>query len=130
MDEDLAAKLRVNISFSPRAARDLEEIGDYIARDNPLRAVSFLNELLETCGKLPPRRSASRPGRTSVPTFAGTVPGRYLILYTVQPSAVRVERILHGARNWVARCFSLLQWGSTAPRPVAQREQPHPKEQT
>ena len=117
----------MNISFSPRAARDLEEIGDYIARDNPLRAVSFLNELLETCGKIAaaPLSFEARPDIG--PNIRRTVPGRYLIFYTVQPSAVLVERILHGARNWVARCFSLLQWGSTRPAPSPQREQPSPK---
>jgi toxin ParE1/3/4 len=31
--------------LSPRAQLDLEEIGDYIARDNPARAISFLDEL-------------------------------------------------------------------------------------
>jgi toxin ParE1/3/4 len=89
----------VNISFSPRAARDLEEIGDYIARDNPLRAVSFLNELMETCGKIAaaPLSFEARPNIG--PNIRRAVHGRYLIFYTVQPSAVRVERILHGARD-------------------------------
>jgi plasmid stabilization system protein ParE len=32
--------------FSPRAAADLEAIGDYIAHDNPARAISFLEEPL------------------------------------------------------------------------------------
>jgi toxin ParE1/3/4 len=36
--------------FSPRAEADLEEIGDYIARDNPARAISFLDELRAHCG--------------------------------------------------------------------------------
>ena len=38
--------------FSPRAEFDLEEIGDYIARDNPTRAISFLDELRERCIKI------------------------------------------------------------------------------
>jgi toxin ParE1/3/4 len=35
--------------FSPRAEADLEDIGDYIARDNPARAISFLEELRSHC---------------------------------------------------------------------------------
>ncbi len=31
----------MKLVFSPKAADDLEEIGDYIARDNPARALSF-----------------------------------------------------------------------------------------
>jgi toxin ParE1/3/4 len=31
---------------SPQAVADLQEFGDYIARDNPQRAASFVGELL------------------------------------------------------------------------------------
>jgi len=31
---------------------DLEEIGDYIAADNPSRAVSFVQEIREHCAKI------------------------------------------------------------------------------
>jgi toxin ParE1/3/4 len=41
----------MRLVFSPRAALDLEEIGDYIARDNPRRAISFLGELEAHCHK-------------------------------------------------------------------------------
>jgi plasmid stabilization system protein ParE len=39
----------MRLAVSPRAARDLEDIGDYIARDNPARAVSFISELRLAC---------------------------------------------------------------------------------
>ena len=35
--------------FSATSENDLEEIGDYIAADNPQRAVSFIRELKEHC---------------------------------------------------------------------------------
>lgn len=35
----------MKLVFSPKAAEDLEEIGDYIARDNPQRALSFVAEI-------------------------------------------------------------------------------------
>jgi plasmid stabilization system protein ParE len=38
--------------FTVTAERDIEEIGDYIARDNPARAVSFVEELAEKCHRL------------------------------------------------------------------------------
>jgi len=34
----------MRLSFSPLAEQDLESIGDYIAADNPVRAVSFVLE--------------------------------------------------------------------------------------
>ena len=38
--------------LSPRAQLDLEEIEDYIARDNPARAMSFLDELKAHCKRI------------------------------------------------------------------------------
>jgi plasmid stabilization system protein ParE len=35
--------------LSPRDAADLEELADYIARDNPVQAASFVAELKAKC---------------------------------------------------------------------------------
>ena len=87
------------LRLSPRAAEDLEAIGDFIARDSPRRAVSFVEELLEAC-----RTIARMPeAYPAVPELAEglrrAVHGRYLIFYTVRSREVRIERLLHGARN-------------------------------
>jgi toxin ParE1/3/4 len=87
--------------LSPRAAADLEEIADYIARDNPDRAASFVAELEAKCKavaaspELYPTRADLAPG------LRMAVHGRYLVLYRDLPSenTVRVERVLHSARN-------------------------------
>ena len=39
----------MRLFVTPLAEQDLEEIGDYIAQDNPKRAVSFIMELHEQC---------------------------------------------------------------------------------
>lgn len=89
----------MRLVFSPRAMLDLEEIGDYIARDNPKRALSFLAEIEEHCqriAELPsgfPKRDDIRPG------LQMGVHGNYLILFTTDETAVRIERIVHGARR-------------------------------
>ncbi|UGQ46703.1 type II toxin-antitoxin system RelE/ParE family toxin [Massilia endophytica] len=36
----------------PQAISDLEEIADYIALDNPRRAVSFIDELRRQCRRI------------------------------------------------------------------------------
>ena len=46
--------------FSVLAESDLEEIGDYIARDNPERAVSFIQEIRVGAAKSPPPRKLHR----------------------------------------------------------------------
>jgi toxin ParE1/3/4 len=86
-------------SFSHLAALDLEEIADYIARDNPRRALSFVRELQERCAKIASFPEAARL-RPELAEKIRLVPyGRYVICYTVQPGAVRIERIVAGGRN-------------------------------
>lgn len=51
----------MQLVFLPQAELDLEVIGDYIARDNPCRAASFVRELQVQCRKLVKSPKAYRP---------------------------------------------------------------------
>ena len=42
----------MKVRLSSEARKDLIAIGDYIARDNPLRASTFVRELVKTCVEL------------------------------------------------------------------------------
>jgi len=42
----------MQVVFSLQAEIDLEEIADYIAADNPARAVSFIGEIREQCVRI------------------------------------------------------------------------------
>lgn len=84
--------------LSPRAEADLEAIGDYIARDNPRRAVSFVMELQMRCHRIA-RSPTSYPRREELGEGVRmAVHGRYLIFFREESEAVRIERVLHGAR--------------------------------
>lgn len=85
--------------FSPRAELDLEAIGDYIALDNPQRAVSFIHEIQEQCSKIAemPLAFPLRPELGE--GFRMVVVKSYLIFYRIEEETIRIERILHGARN-------------------------------
>jgi toxin ParE1/3/4 len=87
------------VRFSPLAETDLVEIGIYIARDNPTRALSFIDELETKCDTL-----GVFPGmgvaRHDVAVGLRMLPhGSYLIFYHEQEDHVRIERILHRARD-------------------------------
>ncbi len=85
--------------FSAIAERDLEEIADYIARDNPRRALSYMGEIRARCQNLVAFPEAA-PLREEFGAGVRVVPfGRYLIFYTAYPGVVRIERILPGMRN-------------------------------
>jgi toxin ParE1/3/4 len=89
----------MSVRFAPAAQRDLEEIAEYIGGENPAAALRFVAELRHRCRLLGemPRSGAPRtdlwPGLRSLPF------GAYVIFYTSKGSNVRIERILHGARD-------------------------------
>jgi toxin ParE1/3/4 len=88
----------MEVVFSPAAIADLEEIGDYIAQDSPARAETFVAEIRARCNRIAdmpraaPQRADLRAGIRMVPL------GRYLIFYSID-DGIRIERILHGARD-------------------------------
>lgn len=92
----------MRVTFSPAAARDIEEIGDYIHAENPIAAVRFITALRARCVKIgdAPKSGVARPslwpGLRSVPFR------RYVIFYTLASDSVRIERVLHGARDIAA----------------------------
>jgi toxin ParE1/3/4 len=85
--------------FSRQAERDIEAVGDFIARDNPRRAVTFIAELRDRCRRIAelPRAAPLRPGLGK--GVRCVVFGRYLIFYVVHGRVLEIRRVLHGARN-------------------------------
>jgi plasmid stabilization system protein ParE len=96
----------VIVVISAAAEADLESIGDWIARENPTRAESFIQELREACLSL-----ANAPlGYSPVPRYEHAdvrrrPHGNYLIFYRVMDDEVVVLHVLHGARDYDAVLF-------------------------
>ena len=89
------------VILSRRALREIDEIAAYIAKDAPMRAATFVQELLDRCDALgfTPEgyalRAALGPG-VRVATFAP-----YLIAYSIEAQVIRILSIRHGARRAV-----------------------------
>ncbi len=90
------------VLFSPRAERDLEEIADHIAVDNPGRALSFVRELREHCRKAGEFPQAARRFPELGANAHALFHGSYVILYRDLPGEVGIERVIHGARDILA----------------------------
>jgi plasmid stabilization system protein ParE len=89
----------VGVSFSPRSRKDLLEIGDYIAKDSRVNAQRFVSKLMAQCEKIN-RAPLSYPGREDLaPGLRMASFDRYVIFFRIVNSAVRIERVLHGARH-------------------------------
>src|ERR1700674_5181938 len=107
----------MRLIFAPLATADLEEIGDYIALDNPPRALSFIRELRAQCRKILdnplafPAREDLAPGLRVLPY------GQYLIFYRPMDTSV------HGAiENQVLAIGQDAQpWGQVLARRKRQR---------
>lgn len=90
----------MKVVVSANAEADLEEIGDWIARDNPIRAASFVRELREACLSLAemPRAFPVVPHRPN--SGIRRKPYRsYLIYYSAGKDRVEILHVLHGARD-------------------------------
>jgi len=91
----------MEVRWSEAAAEDLERICEWIDRDDPEAARRVARTIYEQCGRLrdfPNLGRASRriAGRREL-TFA-SLP--YIVVYQVQPNAVEISRIFHGAQDW------------------------------
>jgi plasmid stabilization system protein ParE len=95
----------LKVVFSRNAERDLEAIGDWIAQDNPTRAVSFVAELVKSCksiGKAP--RGFPLVDRSCDLRLRRRVHGDYLIFYDVGTTSVEIL-VLHCARDYAQIIF-------------------------
>lgn len=93
----------MKLEFAPRVEFDLQEIGDWIAKDNSARAITFIHEL----GKAA-LRVASNPFLYRLRPEIGdnariAIVDNYLLLFRVLENThgqfVRIERIVNGARD-------------------------------
>ena len=90
----------MKVAFTHAARADITAIGRYILEHNPARATTFLDELRLCCLEIgeTPEAFAGLP----LPQHKGMrrrVFGRYLIFYRIEPAAIVIVRVLHGARN-------------------------------
>lgn len=96
----------MKVQITAEAEADLEAIGDYIARDNPARALSFVRELYQVC-----RDIADLPQvwplvpRYEHHEIRRRVHGRYLIFYRIDADRIIILHILNGAMDIEAILF-------------------------
>ena len=96
----------IRARFSPKAARDLDEISGHIAADNPKAAERVRLTILNTADFLAQHPELGRRIRKAaarhlqirwfvVPKFRN-----YLIFYQPFHETVMVVRVLHAAQDW------------------------------
>jgi toxin ParE1/3/4 len=91
--------------ISPLAEQDIESIGDYIALDNPHRALTFITELRNQCAKIATSPKAFRARRELGTNIRSCAYGNYVIFFLDDEREVIVARVLHGSMD-IERQFS------------------------
>jgi toxin ParE1/3/4 len=89
----------MRVEFSRWVEGDLEAVADYIAQDNPRRAVTFIREIREKIRKIA-RQPLLYQLRPEIGEQARlVVVGRYVILFRMVDEVVRIERVVYGGRD-------------------------------
>ena len=90
----------MKLRWTAPALRDLDEIGDYVARDNPAAAERVVTLVLDLVETLTTHPHIGRPGRApgTRELVIGDTP--YIAPYRVRGDDVEILAVLHGARRW------------------------------
>ena len=99
--------MTMRVLLTEDAVKDVRAISAYIALDKPVRALSFIGELIESCQEIGHMPTAY----TFVPRYKNKgirrkVYQRYLIFYRVKAEQVEILRIVNGAIDMDSLLFS------------------------
>ena len=96
----------MKVRLTTEAKADLRQIGDHIAKDNPSRALSFVEELEQKCQTI----ATSPTAFALVPRYERhgirrRIHGSYMIFYRVETEHVVILHVLNGAMDYTAILF-------------------------
>lgn len=92
--------MKLQVTFRLNAEADLDGIFDYIALDNPERAIAFVRRIRLRCEGLSDYPEVGRP-RADLAYGVRTLgfEKRAVIAYVVTARAVEIVRVLYGGRH-------------------------------
>ena len=93
----------MKIKWVRLALNDLDEVGEFISRDNPKAAAQALKRIWDAVQLLADQPHAGRAGRVPGPREL-IIPGTpFIIPYRVVENTVQILRVLHSERKWSKR---------------------------
>ena len=91
----------MRLAWTARAAANLEEIADYIARDNPQAAARLTQHILSSLARLEVHPHLGKPGRSPGTRELVTSRTAYIAAYRVTGERIELLAVRHGARDWL-----------------------------
>ena len=87
------------IVYSGPARRDLDQIWDYIASDNPAAASELVARIVKKCQSYANQPELGEASNTLLPGCRQFSVGQYVIYYRQVEAGIELIRVLHVARN-------------------------------
>ncbi len=84
----------------PEAERNRESQLAYIAERNPRAAIDMGDAIEAAVARLADHPEGARPGRVRGTRELVVTGTPYVVVYRVEPSAILILRVLHGAQRW------------------------------
>lgn len=89
----------MKVLWTERAVQDLIEIENYIARNNPERAVAFIEFLIETAERIVENPGAGRiVPELMNPAIREMIAKKYRIVYRVEQDLIQILTVFEGHR--------------------------------
>ncbi|MAW99994.1 MAG: plasmid stabilization protein [Sphingomonas sp.] len=89
----------MRIELRPSADRDLDDIFDWIAKDDPDAAERLVRRLIDAIRRLSAFPELGMPRPEIHVEARGLSVGNYLVLYRITSQAVEIVRVVHGAMD-------------------------------
>ncbi len=93
----------MRLAWTRPALRDLEAIGDFIARDNPIAAANVVTRVFDQLQLLAQHPHIGRIGRIKRTREFVVTDTPFIAAYRVRDDRVEVLAVFHGARLWPDR---------------------------
>lgn len=87
------------LEFALQARKDLQQIYDYIAEDNPSAAFQLIEHIEKRCKSLSNNPGMGRKRDELCSKMRSVAEGNYLIFYFSFSNGIEVSRVLHSSRD-------------------------------
>ncbi len=91
----------MQIKWTSSAEKDLENIEEYIAKDNPVAAIEQVLIVIGLVAELLPTfPEIGRDGRTHKTRELVIVGTKYIAVYQIRGNTIYILRVVHGSQRW------------------------------
>ncbi|WGF87415.1 type II toxin-antitoxin system RelE/ParE family toxin [Marinivivus vitaminiproducens] len=90
----------MRIAWRTSARADMLDIAEYIDIDNPAAALAVVEDIHHQIARLTLYPKMGRAGRIEATRELVIRRTPFIAVYTIEPEAVVILRVLHGAQRW------------------------------